>query len=590
MSSKWVYRFNEGDKSMKNLLGGKGANLAEMTSIGLPVPPGFTITTEVCNHFSAHGDYPEGVDEQVAAALAALEADTGKKFGDAADPLLISVRSGARASMPGMMDTILNLGLNDTTVQGVIATTGNPRFAYDCYRRFVSMYGDVVLGCKPEHEDERDPFEEILEAAKGAKGIQYDTELDEGDLKDLVVKFKAAVKQRTANDFPDDPLQQLWGANTAVFGSWNNDRAVAYRRLYDIPDTWGTAVNVQTMVYGNTGEESGTGVAFTRDPATGEDVFYGEFLVNAQGEDADLAVGDVSAGGGVAGEGDAGAGLLAGVAVHHGLHVDGGAPRVGDVVEAAVGDGAVVVPAAEHRGDGAPELLQRVVGEVVAGALLDGGLELDHQVLEVALVELGVVLDPLGLLGRLEDLLEGVALVLVLGLAAQHHVTVHRDEPAVAVVGEARVAGRRDDALHGGVVEAQVEDGVHHAGHGGAGAGAHRDQQRIGGVAELLAGVGLERGERGGHLLVDALGVIAVGREVVADLGGDREAGRHRQPDAGHLGEVGALAAEQVLHALVALVEPVDPLARHQSLLGIGTFFTPAPEAGVKKVPIPRSD
>ncbi|MBE3034827.1 MAG: pyruvate, phosphate dikinase, partial [Actinobacteria bacterium] len=169
--------------------------------------------------------------------------------------------------------------------QGVIATTGNPRFAYDCYRRFVSMYGDVVLGCKPEHEDERDPFEEILEAAKEAKGIQYDTDLDEGDLKDLVVKFKAAVKQRTGNDFPDDPLQQLWGAITAVFGSWNNDRAVAYRRLYDIPDTWGTAVNVQTMVYGNTGEESGTGVAFTRDPATGEDVFYGEFLVNAQGED-----------------------------------------------------------------------------------------------------------------------------------------------------------------------------------------------------------------------------------------------------------------------------------------------------------------
>jgi len=285
MSSKWVYRFNEGDKSMKNLLGGKGANLAEMTSIGLPVPPGFTITTEVCNHYSANTSYPEGVDEQVAAALAALEADTGKKFGDAADPLLISVRSGARASMPGMMDTILNLGLNDTTVQGVIATTGNPRFAYDCYRRFVSMYGDVVLGCKPEHADERDPFEEILEAAKKTKGIQYDTDLDEGDLKDLVVKFKAAVKQRTGNDFPDDPLQQLWGAITAVFGSWNNDRAVAYRRLYDIPNTWGTAVNVQTMVYGNTGEESGTGVAFTRDPATGEDVFYGEFLVNAQGED-----------------------------------------------------------------------------------------------------------------------------------------------------------------------------------------------------------------------------------------------------------------------------------------------------------------
>ena len=172
MSSKWVYRFNEGDKSMKNLLGGKGSGLAEMANLGLPVPPGFTITTEVCNHYSANTSYPEGVDEQVAAALAALEADTGKKFGDAADPLLLSVRSGARASMPGMMDTILNLGLNDTTVQGVIATTDNPRFAYDCYRRFVSMYGDVVLGCKPEHADERDPFEEILEAAKKTKGIQ----------------------------------------------------------------------------------------------------------------------------------------------------------------------------------------------------------------------------------------------------------------------------------------------------------------------------------------------------------------------------------------------------------------------------------
>ncbi len=283
--TKHVYRFSEGNKDMRELLGGKGANLAEMTRIGLPVPPGFTITTEVCNHYSAHHDYPQGVDEQVEAALASLEQDTGKKFGDAANPLLLSVRSGARASMPGMMDTILNLGLNDTTVQGVIAATSNPRFAYDCYRRFVSMYGDVVLGCKPEHKDERDPFEEILEAAKEAKGVRFDTELDADDLKDLVVKFKVAVKERTGNDFPDDPLQQLWGAITAVFGSWDNDRAVAYRRLYDIPDSWGTAVNVQTMVYGNTGDESGTGVAFTRDPATGENVFYGEFLVNAQGED-----------------------------------------------------------------------------------------------------------------------------------------------------------------------------------------------------------------------------------------------------------------------------------------------------------------
>jgi pyruvate,orthophosphate dikinase len=285
MSDKHVYRFSEGNKTMRELLGGKGANLAEMTSIGLPVPPGFTITTEVCNYYSAHGDYPQGVDAQVEDALKALEADTGKTFGDASDPLLLSVRSGARASMPGMMDTILNLGLNDVTVQGVVESTGNARFAYDCYRRFVSMYGDVVLGCKPENDEEGDVFEERLEAMKKAKGVSYDTELTADDLKELTAAFKAAVKERTGKDFPDDPRAQLWGAISAVFGSWGNDRAVAYRRLYDIPDDWGTAVNVQTMVYGNTGEESGTGVGFTRNPASGENMFYGEFLVNAQGED-----------------------------------------------------------------------------------------------------------------------------------------------------------------------------------------------------------------------------------------------------------------------------------------------------------------
>jgi len=285
MSDKHVYRFSEGNKSMRELLGGKGANLAEMTSIGLPVPPGFTITTEVCNFYSAHGDYPAGVDAQLEDALASLEKDTGKTFGDAADPLLLSVRSGARASMPGMMDTILNLGLNDETVQGVIASTGNARFAYDCYRRFVSMYGDVVLGCKPESDDEGDVFEERLEAMKQAKGATFDTELTADDLKDLVAAFKAAVKERTGKVFPDDPRAQLWGAISAVFGSWGNDRAVAYRRMYDIPDDWGTAVNVQTMVYGNTGDESGTGVAFTRNPASGENDFYGEFLVTAQGVD-----------------------------------------------------------------------------------------------------------------------------------------------------------------------------------------------------------------------------------------------------------------------------------------------------------------
>ena len=286
MSDKHVYRFSEGNKDMKELLGGKGANLAEMTSIGLPVPPGFTITTEVCNYFSTHGhEYPEGVHAQADAALASLEQETGKRFGDAANPLLLSVRSGARASMPGMMDTVLNLGLNDTTLEGVIATTDNPRFAYDCYRRFVTMYGDVVLGCKPENKDEADPFEERLEAMKKERGVEFDTELTADDLRQLVADFKAIVKQRTGNDFPDDPEEQLWGAIGAVFGSWDNDRAVAYRRKYGIPDDWGTAVNVQTMRYGNIDDNSGTGVAFTRNPASGVNEFYGEFLVNAQGED-----------------------------------------------------------------------------------------------------------------------------------------------------------------------------------------------------------------------------------------------------------------------------------------------------------------
>jgi pyruvate,orthophosphate dikinase len=285
MTKQYVYDFSEGNKDMRELLGGKGANLAEMTRIGLPVPPGFTITTEVCNHYSANGAYPEGVDALIETALQQLEKNTGKSFGDPDDPLLVSVRSGARASMPGMMDTVLNLGLNDTTIQGVIKSTSNPRFAYDCYRRFVSMYGDVVLGCKPENKDDPDPFEERLDQMKKRRGVAVDTELTADDLKELVAEFKQAVRDSVGKTFPEDPRDQLKGAITAVFGSWMNDRAIAYRKMYSIPDTWGTAVNVQTMVYGNTGDESGTGVAFTRNPANGENVFYGEFLVNAQGED-----------------------------------------------------------------------------------------------------------------------------------------------------------------------------------------------------------------------------------------------------------------------------------------------------------------
>ena len=287
---KYVYYFGngkaEGKAEMKGLLGGKGANLAEMTNIKLPVPPGFTITTEVCTYYYDHGQsYPKSLRKDVEAALKKVEKSMGAKFGDEKNPLLVSVRSGARASMPGMMDTILNLGLNDRTVAGLIAKTGNERFAYDCYRRFVQMYGDVVLGLKPVHKDEIDPFEVIIDQKKEERQVRLDTDLTAADLKDLVTRFKKAIKDKTGHDFPQDPMQQLWGAIGAVFGSWMNDRAVAYRKLYDIPATWGTAVNVQTMVFGNMGEDSGTGVAFTRDPASGENVFYGEYLMNAQGED-----------------------------------------------------------------------------------------------------------------------------------------------------------------------------------------------------------------------------------------------------------------------------------------------------------------
>jgi len=271
---------------MREFLGGKGAGLHEMTRMGIPVPPGFTISTEVCTYFDGHGSrYPKGLEKEVAGALGRLEKDIGKRFGDPAKPLLVSVRSGARESMPGMMDTVLNLGLNDQTVQGLIARTSNPRFAYDSYRRFVQMYGDVVLGLKPTERHERDPFEVILERKKESRGIRFDTEMTEEDLKELVAAFKAEIKSKLGKEFPEDPQEQLWGAIGAVFGSWKNDRAIAYRELYHIPHGWGTAVNVQTMVFGNMGEECATGVAFTRNPATGEKRLYGEFLVNAQGED-----------------------------------------------------------------------------------------------------------------------------------------------------------------------------------------------------------------------------------------------------------------------------------------------------------------
>jgi len=287
---RYVYSFGggraEGNADMKNLLGGKGANLAEMTNLRIPVPAGFTITTEVCTHCYTHkGNYPAGLKGQVEKALIRVEKAMGARFGDCEKPLLLSVRSGARASMPGMMDTVLNLGLNDETVRALATQTGNERFVYDCYRRFVQMFGDVVLGLRPQSKDDIDPFEEIIDKKKSVRKIQYDTDLSVKDLKELVEEFKSAIRVKTGKPFPEDPFAQLWAAIGAVFHSWDNPRAIAYRQLNKIPDHWGTAVNVQAMVFGNMGNDCGTGVAFTRDAATGEKRFYGEYLLNAQGED-----------------------------------------------------------------------------------------------------------------------------------------------------------------------------------------------------------------------------------------------------------------------------------------------------------------
>ncbi len=291
--SKYVYLFGngkaDGDGKMKPLLGGKGANLAEMTRIGLPVPPGFTITTEVCTHYYANGrKYPQRARSAGAQqGVEFLEKALGKKFNSLDKPLLVSVRSGARDSMPGMMDTILNLGLNDKTVLALARYSNNERFAWDCYRRFVQMYGDVVMGVQKRAGEDHEPFEVVIEKLKHEKHHAdiEDTKLSADDLKELVTRFKKLIHERTGKEFPQDPWKQLWGSVGAVFGSWMNDRAIVYRRKYGIPAEWGTAVNVQAMVYGNTGDNSGSGVAFTRDPATGEKVFYGEFLINAQGED-----------------------------------------------------------------------------------------------------------------------------------------------------------------------------------------------------------------------------------------------------------------------------------------------------------------
>jgi len=289
-TKKYVYFFGggkaEGEAAMKNLLGGKGANLAEMTNLRMPVPAGFTISTDVCTYYYDNSNnYPPELKQDVRDALEKVEGVMGAKFGDKENPLLVSVRSGARVSMPGMMDTVLNLGLNDVTVKALANQTKNERFAYDAYRRFVQMFGDVVLGLKPKGKDEHDPFEVIMDKIKREKGVKLDIELETEDLKKLVSLYKDEIKKKTGKTFPEDTYQQLWAAIGAVFTSWNNDRAIAYRKINKIPDNWGTAVNVQSMVFGNMGNDCATGVAFTRDPATGEKKFYGEYLLNAQGED-----------------------------------------------------------------------------------------------------------------------------------------------------------------------------------------------------------------------------------------------------------------------------------------------------------------
>ncbi len=288
-SPKYIYNFGkktDGDAKQRNLLGGKGANLAEMARIGLPVPPGFTITTDVCTYYYDHGQsYPRSLEKDVRTAVELIEKQMGKEFGGSKNPLLLSVRSGARESMPGMMDTILNLGLNDKTVQALVKQSNNERFAFDCYRRFIQMYGDVVMGVQPRSENDSEPFDHIMEGLKKEKGVKEDNQLSAEDLKELIERYKKLIKSRTGKTFPQDVYEQLWGSVGAVFGSWQNDRATVYRQKYNIPAAWGTAVNVQAMVFGNMGNDCATGVAFTRDPANGEKIFYGEYLINAQGED-----------------------------------------------------------------------------------------------------------------------------------------------------------------------------------------------------------------------------------------------------------------------------------------------------------------
>ena len=486
MAKKWVYLFKEGNGSMRELLGGKGANLAEMTNLGLPVPQGFTITTEACTQYYEDG---RKINDEIVAEIMEnidkMEEITGKKFGDLERPLLVSVRSGARASMPGMMDTILNLGLNEDVVKVMAEKSGNERWAYDCYRRFIQMYSDVVMEVGKKY------FEELIDKMKEDRGVTQDTELTAADLKELAEQFKAEYKAKIGEDFPSDPKEQLMGAVKAVFRSWDNPRANVYRRDNDIPYSWGTAVNVQAMAFGNMGDNCGT-------------------------------------------------------------------PAVRDIVVHTIDVRTGVVPRTEYCLDCFEELFFGIGGEILADLVLVLGLELGSQFLQVVSGQLNVLLDALLFLHLVDEDLE------VLLADFHNDVGVHLDETTVAVVGPTGVAGLGSQNLNDFLVQTQVQDGIHHAGHGSAGAGTNGNQQGVFLVTELLAGDGLQLLDVVHDLSLDVrIDLLAVLVVLGAGLSGNGEALGHRQTDVGHLGQVSALAAQQLAHGAIALGEKVDKLLRH---------------------------
>ena len=531
MSKKYVYMFSEGNASMKNLLGGKGANLAEMTNLGLPVPHGFTISTEACTEYNEGGKkLTDEMIEQIDVALGKLEELAGKKLGDPENPLLVSVRSGARASMPGMMDTILNLGLNEEVVEVMAKKSGNARWAYDCYRRFIQMYSDVVMEVGKKY------FEELIDKMKEEKGVTYDVELTAEDLKELANQFKAEYKAKIGSDFPSDPKEQLLGAVKAVFRSWDNPRANVYRRDNDIPYSWGTAVNVQAMAFGNMGDNCGTGVAFTRDPATGEKKLMGEFLTNAQGED-----------------------VVAGVRTP--MPIAQMEEKFPEAFAQFVNVCSGVVPGTENCFDSGLELNNGIGGEVLAQLVLVLSLELLCQELEVSSGKIEVVGNALFFLHLVDELLK------VLLANFHNDVGEHLDEAAVGVVNETLERGIGVACDHGSddfVVQTEVKDGVHHAGHGCTCTGADRDQQRIVEVAELLAvdffHLADELHDLSHDVVIDLAAIFVV---LGASFGGDGETLGNGQTDLAHLCQVCALTAEKVTHGGIAFGEHVNELLAH---------------------------